>query len=641
MEFTVLQSPTTATTAPFELSHYRPLMQSDLEQWRAGCLYFDNQDYDSALRTFMRIGDNARMHFNIGLIFGVLQDYRRSVAAFKKSLEMDPFFAVACFQRGVAHFALGDLVKAYEDFDQAHKVSITRIHYVTNYTYKSSVYLITKTICFHKKLRGNPIINYHQLGLSFRLYECEVLFNRGICQLYLGRIDAGLTDLYFSQKAKLTEEHEIIDQAVRDRGRNYSVYSIPPGALFRPSEKKMEQMRQFQVDYNQGGDSGGYYDEGGNGTGGGKRQNSVLLPPSAPWMQEVARTDATFLAVPQPQLPLQPIVAQVLEQQQQQQQQQQRPPSPEELDPFMFDPVQLKQQHPPPFIQTTTPTKQQQKKKTYDPENAWKVVDRRATLKKDESSARRLHRPTTQDENYSPITAMMVSPVIASSDRNNNNNNNAFPIPAAQDNQADYTGTLDTMSYYGDDLDEELDRVYASLNAYLTTNSKDNNSKRSGEARAAAAPIKSPPVPALAHPPPPPPSQPSSYPHLISNNSKPKKKNIYKHISQQPSSPDAKIKIKVHYHDTRILLVPSDILFTELLTRVRAKFNVVASQDLRLQYKDEENVMVLMIDQDDLNMARYLSRSRNAATSKHPTLEKLELWCISTSSSATTPSYLS
>ena len=36
-----------------ELSHYRPLLQSDLEQWRAGCMYYDKQDYDAALRTFM------------------------------------------------------------------------------------------------------------------------------------------------------------------------------------------------------------------------------------------------------------------------------------------------------------------------------------------------------------------------------------------------------------------------------------------------------------------------------------------------------------------------------------------------------------------------------------------------------------
>ncbi|KAI7849524.1 hypothetical protein BDC45DRAFT_573901 [Circinella umbellata] len=575
-----------------ELSQYRPLLQSDLEQWRAGCTYYDKEDYDAALRTFMRIGDNARMHFNIGLIFSILQDHRRSVAAFKKSLEMDPFFAVASFQRGVSHFGLGELNQAYKDFDSAY----------TN-------------------LRGNPIINYHQLGLPFRLYECEVLFNRGICQLYLGHIDAGLTDLYYAQKSKLTEEHEIIDQAVRDRGRNYSVYSIPPGVLFRPSETKMEQMRQFQ-EYQSSGNH--YYsDEQPE-----KRQNSILLPPSVPWMQELAKMDTSYLAVPQPQRPRHALETTIQTFEKQRQiKQERRPPSPEEVDPFMYDPVQQQQQQQQTLALLTSssstplssfqqqqqqraPKIQTPKKNTYDPENSWKVVDRRPTQKKEDSRWLR-----SQDEKPMSMRASEF--------------NNTFPIPAAQDNQADYTGTLDTMSYYGDDLDEELDRVYASLNAYLTTNNKtkdpnnvlDENKRKAPTITTTAA---SPPLAPLQE----------QQQHITNNDihnnislSKKKKINIYKYISQQPISPDAKIKIKVHYHDTRILLVPSDILFSELLTRVRAKFN--ASESLRLQYKDEENVMVLMIDQDDLNMVRYLSRERNAAITKHPVLEKLELWCIS------------
>lgn len=70
-----------------------------------------------------------------------------------------------------------------------------------------------------------------------------MLFDRGICQLYLGKIDAGLTDLYHAQKSKMTEEHEVIDQAVRDRGKGYSVYSIPPGVLYRPPENRLRQMQ--------------------------------------------------------------------------------------------------------------------------------------------------------------------------------------------------------------------------------------------------------------------------------------------------------------------------------------------------------------------------------------------------------------
>ena len=35
---------------------------------------------------------------------------------------MDPFLAVACFQKGVSHFALGEMADACHAFDLAQKV---------------------------------------------------------------------------------------------------------------------------------------------------------------------------------------------------------------------------------------------------------------------------------------------------------------------------------------------------------------------------------------------------------------------------------------------------------------------------------------------------------------------------------------
>ena len=53
------------------------------------------------------------------------------MAAFKKALEMDPFFAVASFQRGVSHFGLGELHQAYEDFNAAYTVRFFLIPIIT------------------------------------------------------------------------------------------------------------------------------------------------------------------------------------------------------------------------------------------------------------------------------------------------------------------------------------------------------------------------------------------------------------------------------------------------------------------------------------------------------------------------------
>jgi hypothetical protein len=85
----------------------------------------------------------------------------------------------------------------------------------------------------------------------------------------------------------------------------------------------------------------------------------------------------------------------------------------------------------------------------------------------------------------------------------------------------------------------------------------------------------------------------------------------------------SKIKIKVHYTDTRVLLVSSSITFDALIARVREKLHAPAHT--RLQYKDEDNEMVLMIDDDDLQMARQIHKVRN----NHDLgVEKMEIWCI-------------
>lgn len=60
------------------------------------------------------------------------------------------------------------------------------------------------------------MIDYAQLGLLFKLYSCEVLFNRGLCYIYLQQKDAGLQDLNYAVKEKVVEDHNVIDEAIRE-----------------------------------------------------------------------------------------------------------------------------------------------------------------------------------------------------------------------------------------------------------------------------------------------------------------------------------------------------------------------------------------------------------------------------------------
>lgn len=92
-------------------------------------------------------------------------------------------------------------------------------------------------------LRGNSNIDYEQLGLKYKLHSCEALFNRGLCYVYLQAADTGIQDMIHATKEKANEEHNVIDEAIKDRAEGYTVFSIPVGTVFRPSEAKVKNVR--------------------------------------------------------------------------------------------------------------------------------------------------------------------------------------------------------------------------------------------------------------------------------------------------------------------------------------------------------------------------------------------------------------
>jgi hypothetical protein len=68
-----------------------------------------------------------------------------------------------------------------------------------------------------RNLRGNKFIDYEQLGLKFKLYSCEVMFNRGLCYIYLKQVEQGMQDLTFASQEKAVPDHDVIDEALRER----------------------------------------------------------------------------------------------------------------------------------------------------------------------------------------------------------------------------------------------------------------------------------------------------------------------------------------------------------------------------------------------------------------------------------------
>jgi len=66
-------------------------------------------------------------------------------------------------------------------------------------------------------LRGNTYIDYDQLGLKFKLFSCEVLFNRGLCYIYDQELEQGMKDLEYAAKEKQVDDHSVIDDAIKEQ----------------------------------------------------------------------------------------------------------------------------------------------------------------------------------------------------------------------------------------------------------------------------------------------------------------------------------------------------------------------------------------------------------------------------------------
>ena len=172
-------------------------LKAELETWAAALKAYDEEDFEKSLELFSSIADSSKILTNMGLIYATLGEHEAAVEQFAAATQLDQYLAVGYFQSGVSNFLLGRYDFALRDFDDA------------------LLYM-----------RGNTDINYEQLGLKFKLYSAEVLFNKGLTRIYLGQVDEGLRELQDARKEKATQEHNVIDDAIADRGEGYTVFSI-------------------------------------------------------------------------------------------------------------------------------------------------------------------------------------------------------------------------------------------------------------------------------------------------------------------------------------------------------------------------------------------------------------------------------
>ncbi|KAI1369164.1 tetratricopeptide [Xylaria arbuscula] len=189
-------------------------LKQEIETWVSALGRYDNNEFEDALREFENISDTSKILFNMGVIHATLGEHEKAVECYQRAIRLDSYLAVAYFQQGVSNFLLGDFEEALANFND--------------------------TLLY---LRGNTMIDYAQLGLLFKLYSCEVLFNRGLCYIYLQQKESGMQDLNYAVKEKVVEDHNVIDEAIREEAEGYTVFSIPVGVVYRPNEAKVRNLK--------------------------------------------------------------------------------------------------------------------------------------------------------------------------------------------------------------------------------------------------------------------------------------------------------------------------------------------------------------------------------------------------------------
>ncbi|CAO2637231.1 Neutrophil cytosol factor 2 [Lemmus lemmus] len=184
--------------------------------WNEGVLAADKKDWKGALEAFGEVQDpHSRICFNIGCMHTILENMPAAEQAFTKSINRDKHLAVAYFQRGMLYYSMEKYDLAIKDLKEA----------------------LTQ-------LRGNHLIDYKILGLQFKLFACEVLYNIALVHAKREEWKKAEEQLALATNMKSEPRHSKIDKAMESiwKQKLFEPVVIPVGRLFRPNERQVAQL---------------------------------------------------------------------------------------------------------------------------------------------------------------------------------------------------------------------------------------------------------------------------------------------------------------------------------------------------------------------------------------------------------------
>ncbi|XP_068167056.1 NADPH oxidase activator 1 [Antennarius striatus] len=189
-----------------------------LKLWNEAVQAVDAKDWQGALDKLEKISEpTSRTLFNAASVHVTLGQLDLAVKALDLTISKDERLAVGFFQRAAVLMQIDKLDEALSD-----------------------------CIWAQKHMRGNTVIDYKQLGLRFKLYDWQVMYNAAAVYCRMGQWEQA-SDVLLSVSQERGGGRGGVIEAGMDSVMREEVLApllVPEGVVFRPKKQDVEQLKQ-------------------------------------------------------------------------------------------------------------------------------------------------------------------------------------------------------------------------------------------------------------------------------------------------------------------------------------------------------------------------------------------------------------
>ncbi|XP_028271048.1 NADPH oxidase activator 1 isoform X2 [Parambassis ranga] len=189
-----------------------------LRLWDESVQAVDAKDWQGALAKLEKISEpTSRTLFNAASAHLALGQLDLALMALHFTIAKDERLAVGFFQRAAVLMQINRLEEALSD-----------------------------CIWAQKHMRGNVVIDYRQLGLRFKLYSWQVLYNAAAVYSRMGQWERAMEVLLSASQERGGGRGGTMEVALGNIGSKevLAPIMVPEGVVFRPRKQDVEQLEQ-------------------------------------------------------------------------------------------------------------------------------------------------------------------------------------------------------------------------------------------------------------------------------------------------------------------------------------------------------------------------------------------------------------